>query len=121
MSMTKKEGLKVLKLVSDLFDVEFDENKGKSWLNILMKHGDYQETIKNVERRAVDGSRFKPRISEIVIKPVKKNNFKNEYDETKSHAYKKRNDEQYALVINKLEKLRNKLYKEVEKDEEQRI
>lgn len=117
MSMTKKEGLKVLKLVSDLFDVEFDEDKGKSWLIILMKHGDYEETIKNIERRAVDGSRFKPKISEIVIKPINKNSFKNDYDQKKSHAYKKRNDEQYALVIKKLEGLRNKLYREVEQDE----
>lgn len=118
MSMTEKEGLLVLKLVGDLFDIEFDEDKGKTWLSILMKHGDYEETIKNIERRAIDGSRFKPKISEIVIKPIKKNNFNTDYDETKSHAYKKRNDEQYARVIKKLEGLRNKLYKEVEKDEE---
>lgn len=121
MSMTRKEGLKILKLVSDLFEIEFDENKGNAWLDILMQKGDYEETVKNIKRRAVDGSRFKPRISEIVIKPVKKNDFYKNYDETKTHAYKKKNDKQYAQVIKKFEMLRDKLQKEVEADEEQRI
>lgn len=118
MAMTKEEGLKVIKFVKEAFNIEFSKDKGYIWLEILMERGDYEKTMRNVKDRASDGNKFRPTISEIVIKPVKNNNFKTEYDETKSHAYKKRNDEQYAQVIKKLEGLRNKLYKEVEQNEE---
>lgn len=116
--MNKQQAGEVIQYVIDLFDLDMTDKQIKAWAVLLMERGDYEETMKNVKRRATNGKRFKPTISEIIIKHVKKNNFKNEYDETKSHAYKKRNDEQYAQVIKKLEGLRNKLYKEVEQDEE---
>lgn len=118
MSMTKKQALEVIQLVKNIFNVEFDKNKGMAWLEILTERGDYEKTMRNVKNRAVSGNKYRPSISEIII-PT--NNAGNEMlqqvDETQTHAYKKKHSKEYAKAINEMEKLRNRLVKEVEEDE----
>lgn len=118
MSMTKKQALRVIKFVGEAFNIEFNKDKGYTWLEILMERGDYEKTMRNVKNRAVSGNKYRPSISEIII-PT--NNAGNEMiqqvDETQTHAYKKKHSKEYAKAMSEMEKLRNRLVKEVEEDE----
>lgn len=118
MSMTKKQALEVIQLVKNIFNVEFDKNKGMAWVEILTERGDYKKTMRNVKNRATSGNKYKPTISEIIITPSDTGNeIVQEVDETQTHAYKKKHDENYAKAINEMQKLRNRLIKEVEDNE----
>lgn len=118
MTMTKKEALEVIQFVRDVFNIDFDKNKGTAWLNLLTERGDYEKTMRNAKNRASDGNKFRPTISEIIITSSNVNDaVVKEVDETETHAYKKRHDEEYSKVMNDMEKLRNRLISEVEDDE----
>lgn len=118
MAMTKREALEVIQFVRDVFNIDFDKNKGTAWLNLLTERGDYEKTMRNAKNRASDGNKFRPTISEIIITSsnVSEAVIK-DVDETETHAYKKRYDENYAKVMSDMEKLRNRLVSEVQDDE----
>lgn len=118
MTMTKKEALEVIQFVRDVFNIDFDKNKGTAWLNLLTERGDYEKTMRNAKNRASDGNKFRPTISEIIITSSNVNDaVVKEVDETETHAYKKRHDEEYSKVMSDMKKLRNRLMSEVEDDE----
>lgn len=116
--MNSKQAAEVISEVQNLFNMNMEDKQIKAWAKILMQRGDYEKTMKNIEQRATDGNKFKPSISEIIIREINTGTLSvKEVDKTETHAYKKRNDEKYAKVISDMEKLRDKLRNEVSEDE----
>lgn len=116
--MNKQQAGEVIQYVIDLFNLDMTDKQIKAWAVLLMERGDYEETMKNVKRRATNGNRFKPTISEIIIT---RRNTGNEVvknvDEKKTHAYKKKHSKKYAKAMSEMEKLRDKIKSEVNDDE----
>lgn len=116
--MNKQQAGEVIQYVIDLFNLDMTDKQIKAWAILLMERGDYEETMKNVKRRASNGSRFKPTISEIIITHRNTGNeVVKEVDETQTHAYKKTHDKKYSKAIKEMEKLRDKIKSEVKDDE----
>lgn len=99
MAMTKKEGLLVLKFVSDTFNVEFDKDQGMTWLKLLMESGNYEETMKKAKHRAINGKPFKPTLSEIIAKDVKRLEVTQKDLEEQEHARRFEEDEEYRNKV----------------------
>lgn len=97
--MTKKEGLLVLKFVSDTFNVEFDKDQGMTWLKLLMESGNYEETMKKAKHRAINGKPFKPTLSEIIAKDVKRLEVTQKDLEEQEHARRFEEDEEYRNKV----------------------
>lgn len=116
--MNKKQAGEVIQYVIDLFNLDMTDKQIKTWAILLIERGDYEETMKNVKRRASNGSRFKPTISEIIITNRNTGNevVKN-VDKTQTHAYKKKHSKKYAKAMSEMEKLRDKIKSEVKDDE----
>lgn len=99
MAMTKKEGLLVLKFVSDTFNFEFDKDQGMTWLKLLMESGNYEETMKKAKYRAINGKPFKPTLSEIIAKDVKRLEVTQKDLEEQEHARRFEEDEEYRNKV----------------------
>ena len=99
MAMTKKEGLLVLKFVSDTFNFEFDKDQGMTWLKLLMESGNYEETMKKAKHRAINGKPFKPTLSEIIAKDVKRLEVTQKDLEEQEHARRFEEDEEYRNKV----------------------
>lgn len=116
--MNKQQAGEVIQYVIDLFNIDMTDKQIRAWALLLMERGDYEETMKNVKRRASNGNRFKPTISEIIITNRNTGNeVVKEVDETQTHAYKKKHDENYSKVIKEMEEMRDRLKSEVTEDE----
>lgn len=116
--MTLKQACDICDDVQDMFNINLTERQIETWVKMLMERGDYEKTMRNTKNRASDGNKFRPSLSEIIITSTNVNNtVVKDVDETETHAYKKRHDENYAKVMNDMEKLRNRLISEVQDDE----
>lgn len=116
--MNKQQAGEVIQYVIDLFNMDMNERQIKAWARLLMERGDFEETMKNVKRRASNGNRFRPTISEIIITNRNTGNeVVKEVDETQTHAYKKKHDKNYSEVIKQMERMRDRLKSEVTEDE----
>lgn len=99
MAMTKKEALLVLKFVGNTFNIEFEKEKGVTWLKLLMESGNYEETMNKAKHRAINGKPFKPSLSEIIAKDVKRLEVTRKDLEEQEHARRFEEDEEYRNKI----------------------
>ena len=45
MPMTEAEAFNIIELVGNVYDMKFNDEKYKIWLDFLTKNGDYQQTL----------------------------------------------------------------------------
>ena len=45
MPMTEVEAFNIIELVGNVYDMKFNDEKYKIWLDFLTKNGDYQQTL----------------------------------------------------------------------------
>ena len=65
MPMTEAEAFNIIELVGNVYDMKFNDEKYKIWLNFLTKNGDYQQTLLKT-KQYIKEKKFKPTVSEIL-------------------------------------------------------
>lgn len=95
MPMNKAEAFEIIELVSNVYDMKFNETKFDIWLEFLTRDGDYQPTLKEAKKYIKDGNTYPPKIPNIMRKAPKKLEYEELPDATKEHRYKMANDPEY--------------------------
>lgn len=93
MPMTEAEAFNIIELVGNVYDMKFNDEKYKIWLDFLTKNGDYQQTLLKT-KQYIKEKKFKPTVSEILgYKPNTKIVDTIPVEETK--AYKLQHDPEF--------------------------
>ena len=70
--MTEAEAFNIIELVGNVYDMKFNDEKYKIWLDFLTKNGDYQRTLLKT-KQYIKEKKYKPTLSEIMsYKPKSK-------------------------------------------------
>lgn len=94
MPMTEQEAFQLISIVSDSYNMEFNESKYKVWISLLTKEGDYESSLKKLKRYIKD-SKYKPTIADVLAaKP--KGVVVEEKPIEETHQYKLEHDQEYA-------------------------
>lgn len=92
--MKKREALHIIEIVSETYNMPFDEKKIDIWISILTKEGDYKQSL-NKLYSFIKQSKYKPTVADVLaIKP--KTFVPTEKPIEKTHAYKLEHDPEYA-------------------------
>ena len=54
MSMTKKQAAEVIKFANNVYEMNFDREKAKLWLDMLSENGDYEPTMHTLKKYIKD-------------------------------------------------------------------
>lgn len=91
--MKKREALHIIEIVSETYNMPFDEKKIDIWINVLTKEGDYKQSL-NKLYSFIKQSKYKPTVSDVLaIKPKTFVPDKVPVEET--HQYKLEHDPAY--------------------------
>lgn len=67
--MKKREALHIIEIVSETYNMAFDEKKIDIWISVLTKEGDYKQSL-NKLYNFIKQSKYKPTVADILaIKP----------------------------------------------------
>ncbi|KIX91453.1 hypothetical protein TP70_02240 [Staphylococcus microti] len=91
--MKKREALHIVEIVSETYNMPFDEKKIDIWISVLTKEGDYNQSLKKLYN-FIKQSKYKPTVSDVLaIKPKTFVPDKVPVEET--HQYKLEHDPAY--------------------------
>lgn len=109
MSMTKEKAAEIIKFANNVYEMNFDREKAKLWLDMLSENGDYEPTMHTLKKYIKDGNPYPPKIPNIMRSYPKQLEHKVD-EKTKEHQSKMANDPKYREERAKaLQTLRNKM------------
>ena len=96
MPMTEKQAFEIIELVSNVYDMRFDEKKYNVWSGFLMNDGDYEPTLRTAKQYIRNGNPYPPKIPNIMRASPKLMQEDELDDKTKTHRWKMENDPEYV-------------------------
>ncbi|HAR6121590.1 TPA: hypothetical protein I1677_001259 [Staphylococcus pseudintermedius] len=101
MAMTEQEAFKLISLVSDSYNMEFNETKYQTWSSVLIKEGHYESSLRKL-KKYIKESQYKPTLADVLaIKPQGVVMKETPIEET--HEYKVKHDAEYAEEWRKIQ------------------
>lgn len=114
MSMTKQQALEIIEKVSQIYNMDFNESKLETWIDVLSENGDYEPTVKEVKNYITSGNSYPPNLPRIMRKYPKKLKYEEPTDKDKEHRWRMENDPEYVEKRKKLLKEFKKSLREFE-------
>lgn len=113
--MKKREALHLIEIVSETYNMPFDERKIDIWIDVLIKEGDYKQSLKKLYN-FIKQNKFKPTVSDVLaIKP--KAFVKDEKPIEETHQYRLEHDPYYARRWKEVKDRGREFIKELRNDD----
>lgn len=117
--MTKHEAFSICKLINNIYNVDFTEEKLDVWIDFLTKDADYEPSLQAAKRYIKQGNTYPPNIAHLLHKAPKIENAEQQdvSEEVKDHLWRMEHDKEYREENRRLKMQ----YKEKMKEINQRL